>query len=90
MGITPQIANSRIGGVVNLTCGASGGPGNTFSWTDPRGDVIGTTPTITVDVVSVLDGRDYTCTVENDAGTSNDTATINGGSQRDLNLFEAK
>ncbi len=81
MSVSPQVTNSRVGGVVNLTCEASGGPRNTFTWTSPSsGDVIGTTPTISVGVVSVLDGRMYTCTVENEAGVSDDTATINGGS----------
>ena len=75
----PQSTDSNVGDVVTLTCLALGGPGNTFTWTSPDGDVIGTTPTISVGVASALDGGVYRCRVENDAGSDNGTAVINGG-----------
>ena len=75
--VTPNTTDSFIGDVVNLTCQAQGGPGNSFTWTSPSG-VVENTPTISVSVDTVLDGRVYTCTVENDAGASDQTATING------------
>ena len=77
--VDPPSTDSNVGDMVNLTCTTSGGPGNTFTWTFPNGDVIGTTPTISVGVASALDGGMYQCRVENDAGSATETAVINGG-----------
>ncbi len=76
--IDPQIRNSYNQDMVTLSCSAEGGPYNTFLWTYLRtGEDVANTSEYTV-TSSVLTGGDYQCTVSNDAGNDNDTATLNG------------
>ena len=59
---------------------ALGGPGNLFSWTKLRDNgniTINDSELMLVDIMA-SDGGVYQCTVENLAGSGNDTITLNG------------
>ena len=58
---------------------ALGGPGNMFSWTKVRDDrnITNDSELMLVDIMA-SDGGVYQCTVENLAGSENDTITLNG------------
>ena len=59
---------------------ALGGPGNLFSWTKLRDNgniIINDSELMLVDIMA-SDGGVYQCTVENLAGSENDTITLNG------------
>jgi len=70
-----------VGDKLELNCSSEGGPDLEYSWS--KINVFSTTTTtntstLTISTLAVVDGGNYTCTVTNDAGTSNDTITING------------
>ena len=71
--------NSLRGATVTLACSAQGGPGNSFSWSDPAGQAIGgMVSVVTVTVSDATAGGDYVCTVMNVAGNDTATTIING------------
>jgi len=72
-----------IGYQLELNCSSEGGPDLEYSWS--RTNTFSTTTTtntktLTINDLATADGGNYTCTVTNDAGTSNYTITINGES----------
>jgi len=72
-----------IGDQLELNCSSEGGPDLEYSWSrtsDFSNDTTINANTITISNVDIVDGGDYTCTVTNGAGTSNDTITVNGES----------
>ena len=69
-------------GQLELTCLSEGGPDLTYSWSRIMNDFDNETTTVTdnntltVENVTTVDGGNYTCTVTNDAGTSNATVSV--------------
>ena len=64
---------------VTFTCGAMGGPGNSFQWSHNGQDLSGeTTSTLTLTNISASDDGNYTCTVSNSAGSGSDVAMLIG------------
>ena len=68
---------------LELKCSSDGGPDFEYSWSRNgenglSSDVIVTTDTLVIPIITTADGGDYTCTVTNDAGSSTDTMTIYG------------
>jgi len=64
---------------LELNCSSEGGPDFEYSWS--RTNTFSTTTTtntstLTISDLATVDGGDYTCTVTNDAGTSNATVTV--------------
>ena len=57
------------GGQLVLNCQADGGPQLNYAWAF-SGNEIGSTQTLTINNVNAANGGDYTCTVTNDAGSS--------------------
>lgn len=70
--------NSERGSTEMLTCSAQGGPGNSFSWTDPGGQGVGVTAGVSIAVSDAAAGGSYICTVTNGAGSDAEAITING------------
>ena len=77
--INPTAINGNDSGVATFTCMAFGGPGNMFSWTKVRDNrnITNNSELMLVDLMA-SDGGVYQCTVENLAGSENDTVTLNG------------
>ena len=73
----PSVANTRPGDRVELYCLADGGPGNEFIWTT-NGAIVTSYPSFILNVHNTLVGGFYQCQVENEAGITTDTLTING------------
>ena len=64
---------------VTFTCGAMGGPSNSFQWSHNGQDLSGeTTSTLTPTNISASDDGNYTCTVSNSAGSGSDVAMLIG------------
>ena len=78
MNVTPPSVSADRGDVVSFTCSAEGGPGNQFTWVRRLAEatVVGNTPELTIDGVTIRDGGYYECTVENRAGSGSSTATL--------------
>ena len=69
------------GDQLELNCSSEGGPDLVYSWSRTNAFSANTTTntsTLTISDLATVDGGDYTCTVTNDAGTSNRTITVNG------------
>ena len=71
------------GDQLELNCSSEGGPDLEYSWS--RTNVFSATTTtntntLTISDLTTVDEGDYTCTVTNDAGTSNYTITVIGKS----------
>jgi len=72
------------GSQLELTCSSEGGLDLAYNWSRMMNDFDNETATgidtnnLTIDNVATVDGGDYTCTVTNDAGTSNYTITVYG------------
>ena len=77
--VIPSSTNSQVGGVITLSCGASGGPDNAFVWTRSRdGEVVSNQPVVNISISTFMDGGMYTCNVSNHAGFEMDDSSING------------
>ena len=67
-------------GQLELTCLSEGGPVLEYSWSRMMNDFDNETTTdantLTIENVTTVDGGNYTCTVTNDAGTSNATVSV--------------
>ena len=64
---------------VTFTCGAMGGPGNSFQWSHNGQDLSGeTTSTLTLTNISASDDGNYTCTVSNSAGSGSNVSMLIG------------
>ena len=75
--IVPQ--NPILNGLdtVTLMCVALGGPGNTFQWAFNGEEIESeTSSNLTLTNVTESDGRAYTCTVTNPAGSGSDSTTV--------------
>ena len=69
----------EYGDTLTLTCGTSGGPDNTFSWSkDNNITSIGNTSILSISPITPADGGVYQCMVSNDAGNSTTNITIYG------------
>ncbi len=68
-----------MGGVINLSCDASGGPDNAFVWTRSRDEeVVSNQSVVNISISNSMDGGMYLCNVSNRAGFEMDDSTING------------
>ena len=64
-----------------LSCSSEGGPDLVYSWSRTNtfsATTTTNTSTLTISDLATVDGGDYTCTVNNNAGTSNRTITVYG------------
>ena len=66
---------------LELSCSSEGGPNLVYSWSRSGTHEISATTTtntntLTISDLATVDGGDYTCTVTNDAGSSNTTVTV--------------
>ena len=76
---TPLVTRRNSTSTVNFTCSALGGPGNTFTWTRLFDEEqVATDPLLTVAVRNAFDGSAYRCSVDNDAGSGEDSVTLYG------------
>ena len=69
------------GDQLELNCSSGGGPDLEYSWSRTNTFSATTTTntnTLTISDLATVDGGEYTCTVANDAGTSNRTITVYG------------
>ena len=69
------------GDELELNCSSDGGPDLTYSWS--RTNVFSSTTstntsTLTVSDLATVDGGEYTCTVNNSAGTNSTTVIVYG------------
>ena len=67
------------GDQLELNCSSEDGPDLEYSWsrTDTfSATTITNTSTLTISDLATVDGGEYTCTVTNDAGSSNATVTV--------------
>ena len=70
--ISTQVAGNNI----TFICTAEGGPGNTFQWVqNSDNSVVSNSSMLTLDHT---DYDDYTCTITNAAGSTNETITFDG------------
>ena len=77
--VNPSVLLANQTDNVTFTCGAMGGPGNTFQWSHNGQDLSGeTTSTLTLTNISASDDGNYTCTVSNSAGSGSDVAMLIG------------
>ena len=70
------------GSQLQLHCLSEGGPQLEYNWSRTTNtfssDTITNTNNLTISNVTTLDGGNYTCTVTNDAGSSNNRVTVYG------------
>jgi len=69
------------GNQLMLNCSSEGGPDFEYSWSRTNAFSITTTTntnTLAINDLATVDGGNYTCTVTNDAGTTNATVTVYG------------
>ncbi|XP_065906524.1 uncharacterized protein [Dysidea avara] len=67
------------GSQLQLHCSSEGGPQLEYSWSRTNtlsNDTTTNTNNLTISNVTALDGGNYTCTITNDAGSSNNTVTV--------------
>ena len=67
------------GDQLELNCTSEGGPDLEYSWSRTNTFSVNTTTntsTLTISDLATVDGGEYTCTVSNDAGSSNATVTV--------------
>ena len=81
--LDPIISTRSFEETHTFTCGAMGGPNNTFEWTfngsAPMDANITSTSlesTLTISNVTASDGGEYTCTVSNLAGNASNSSTL--------------
>ena len=73
----------NVGNQLELNCSSEGGPDLEYSWSRINtfsATTITNTSALTISDLTTVDEGDYTCTVTNDAGTSNHTITVNSES----------
>jgi len=71
------------GDELELNCSSEGGPDLEYSWSRTNTFSVTTTTntsTLTISHLTTVDGGNYTCAVNNYAGTSNYTISVNGES----------
>jgi len=71
------------GDELELTCSSGGGPDLEYSWSRTNtfsSNTTTNTNTLTISNVATVDGGEYTCTVNNSAGTDTMTVTVFGES----------
>ena len=64
-----------------LNCLSEGGPDLLYSWSRTNtfsNDIVTNLNTLIISDLATVDGGEYTCTVTNDAGTSNRAITVYG------------
>ena len=77
--VDPTTINANSSGNATFNCMALGGPGNMFSWIKVRDitSIVNSSELMLVDIMA-SDGGMYQCSVENLAGSENDSVTLNG------------
>ena len=71
--VSPSITIADSGGNYSIFCNALGGPNNTFHW-EKNGIILGNDHFLEIINVDSSSGGEYTCTVNNTAGSGSDTA----------------
>ena len=71
--VSPSITTADSGGSYTIFCNALGGPNNTFQW-EKNGIILGNDHFLDIINVDATSGGEYTCTVNNTAGSGSDTA----------------
>ena len=67
------------GDQLELNCSSEGGPDLVYSWSRTNtfsATTTTNTSTLTISDLATVDGGDYTCTVNNSAGSSSTTVTV--------------
>ena len=73
------ITEVTMSNIVTYTCNADGGPGNSYQWIRLRdNEVVSMTQELTLDNTDPLDGGDYQCIVNNNAGYAAVFTSLNG------------
>ena len=66
-----MISTVTMNNVVNYTCYADGGPGNSYQWLRQGGNkTVSMKQKLTLDNTDLLDGGDYQCIIANKAGSN--------------------
>ena len=80
--VDPTTINGNDSGNAMFNCMALGGPGNRFSWIKVRDNttIVNNSELMLIDIMA-SDGGMYQCSVENLAGSENDSVTLNGNFQ---------
>ena len=77
--VTPDRPNIQIGSNVLLNCSSLGGPNNQYRWIHvTSGAIAGNASRLSLNLTSLTQFGEYQCIVTNDAGSDNDTSTVNG------------
>ena len=73
--VSPSITTADISGIYNysIICNALGGPNNTYQW-EKNGIILGNDHFLEIINIDSSSGGEYTCTVNNTAGSGSDTA----------------
>ena len=76
--VTPDTINTTIGSNVLLNCSSLGGPDNRYRWIHvTTGAIAGNASQLSLNLTSATQFGEYQCIVTNDAGSDNDSSTIN-------------
>jgi hypothetical protein len=74
--ITPNNVTASTGDDIILTCSALGGPDNRFRWEQEAMPINVTTPSLVLSDITISEGGNYMCIVNNTAGEGSATATV--------------
>ena len=79
MAVIPMEKTVSFGGNATFTCSAEGGPGNTFTWLKDGASIPGETleTLFLEDINATIHGGNYTCVVNNTAGSDSASAVLN-------------